>query len=351
MHSDTYWRAVEQRDAQYNGVFVYGVRTTGVYCRPSCSARRPLRANVDFFSAPEQAERAGYRACRRCDPRAPADPSLDLATRICRYLEQPHDSPPRLGELAERFALSPAHLQRTFKRIVGVSPRQYAEAQRRERLKAQLKSGADVSGALYEAGYGSSSACYEQAPAALGMTPAAYRDGGQAARIGYALAECPLGTLLVAATERGICKVSLGDRAEDLLADLRRELPGAALQADGQALGPWVGAILEHLAGAQPHLDLPLDIRASAFQQKVWEALRSIPYGATRSYQEVAEAIGQPTATRAVARACASNPVALLIPCHRVVRANGDLGGYRWGARRKQTLLEQERYSDTTVKR
>lgn len=344
MHSDSYWQAVERRDAAYNGVFVYGVRTTGVYCRPSCPARRPRRANVDFFGAPEQAERAGYRACRRCDPRgAGADPGLELATRICRHLEQPHERPPRLGELAARFGLSPAHLQRTFKRIVGVSPRQYAEARRHERLRAELRDGADVTGALYGAGYGSSSAGYQQAPAALGMAPAAYRAGAPAARIGYALAACRLGLLLVAATERGVCKVALGDRAEDLLAELRREFPRAALQQGAPALEPWLEAILEHLEGARPHLDLPLDIQASAFQQRVWAALRAIPYGATRSYQELAAAIGQPGAARAVARACASNPVALLIPCHRVVRADGEPGGYRWGAGRKQALLEQER--------
>lgn len=347
MHSDSYWQAVERRDAAYNGVFVYGVRTTGVYCRPGCPARRPRRANVDFFTTPEQAERAGYRACRRCDPRAAdADPALALATRICRHLEQPHEHPPRLADLAAHFGLSPAHLQRTFKRIVGVSPRQYAQARRHERLKAELKRGADVSGALYQAGYGSSSACYEQAPAALGMTPAAYRAGAPATRIGYALAACRLGLLLVGATERGICTVALGDQAEDLLTELRREFPHAALQDDPQTLEPWLCAILEHLEGTRPHLDLPLDIQASAFQQRVWSALRAIPYGATRSYQQVAAAIGQPDAARAVARACASNPVALLIPCHRVVRADGDPAGYRWGAQRKQALLQQERPSD-----
>ncbi|HEU4321822.1 MAG TPA: bifunctional DNA-binding transcriptional regulator/O6-methylguanine-DNA methyltransferase Ada [Roseiflexaceae bacterium] len=344
MQEETYWLALEGRDPQFNGVFVYAVRTTGVYCRPTCTSRRPRRENVAFFAAPDAAERAGYRACRRCDPRAAAlDPHVALVAQICRFLEEPREGVPTLEELAARFALSPAHLQRTFKRIAGVSPRQYADAHRAERLRTGLRVGADVTGALYEAGYGSSSGFYDQAPASLGMTPAAYRSGGRAAQIGYAVAPCALGHLLVAATERGICKVSLGDSPAALEADLRDEFPAAELRADSTALEPWLRAVLEHLDGQRPHLDLPLDIQASAFQRIVWEALRAIPYGATRSYQQVAQAIGRPTAARAVARAVATNPVALLIPCHRVVRADGEPGGYRWGADRKRKLLEGER--------
>ncbi|GAB4198205.1 MAG: bifunctional DNA-binding transcriptional regulator/O6-methylguanine-DNA methyltransferase Ada [Roseiflexaceae bacterium] len=325
-------------------MFVYAVRTTGIYCRPTCASRQPRRENVAFFAAPDAAERAGYRACRRCDPRAAAsDPNVELVARICRYLEEPREGVPTLEELAARFALSPAHLQRTFKRIAGVSPRQYADAKRAERLRAELRVGADVTGALYDAGYGSSSGFYDQAPDSLGMTPRAYRAGGRAAQIGYAIAPCPLGYLLVAATGRGVCKVSLGDSPTALEADLRGEFPAAELHTDAATLEPWLRAVLEHLEGQRPHLDLPLDIQASAFQRKVWEVLRAIPYGATRSYQQVAQAIGRPTASRAVARAVATNPVALLIPCHRVVRADGDLGGYRWGTERKRKLLEGER--------
>jgi AraC family transcriptional regulator of adaptative response/methylated-DNA-[protein]-cysteine methyltransferase len=239
--------------------------------------------------------------------------------------------------------LSPYHLQRVFKRIVGVSPREYREALRVGEFKSRVKKGESVTSALYEAGYGSSSRLYENAGGRLGMTPAAYRRGGRGAGINYTIAGCPLGRLLVAATEKGVCAVRLGDSDKELEAALRTEYSEAEIHRDDKSLGEWVGALVDHLQGKHPRLDLPLDVQATAFQLSVWKKLREIPYGSTRSYSEVARAIGRPSAVRAVARACATNPVALVIPCHRVVRENQSLGGYRWGIERKRALLERER--------
>jgi AraC family transcriptional regulator of adaptative response/methylated-DNA-[protein]-cysteine methyltransferase len=343
MEETEYWEAVCRRDEKYEGVFVYAVRSTGIYCRPSCPSRRPQREHVQFFGSPAGAEQAGYRACRRCQPDKPLpdEPNLALVQRMCRYLSEPHDQIPTLEQLAREFNLSPYHLQRTFKRIVGVTPRQYAEAQRLERFKTQLKQGESVTDALYEAGYASNSSAYTQAARQFGMTPATYRDGG-ATGIAYTVAESPLGWLLVAGTAKGLCAVRLGDSPAALEAELASEFPAAALARDDTGLGEPVAALMGYLRGAQPHLDLPLDVRATAFQQQVWRALQAIPAGSTRSYGEVAAAIGRPTSARAVARACATNPVALVIPCHRVIREDGALGGYRWGLERKRRLLAQE---------
>jgi AraC family transcriptional regulator of adaptative response/methylated-DNA-[protein]-cysteine methyltransferase len=273
---------------------------------------------------------------------------VDLVQRLCRRIESAEDAPPSLTELARWAGLSPAHLQRVFKRLVGVSPRQYADAHRLGRLKERLKKGDDVTTALYEAGYGSSSRLYERAASQLGMTPGAYRNGGRAVEIGYTLLTTPLGRLLLAATERGVCMVSLGDADAPLETALREEFPQAALHRDDERLGKWAAALREHLNGDRPHLDLPLDVQATAFQRRVWQELCAIPYGQTRSYADVARQLGQPTAARAVARACATNPVSLLVPCHRVVRGDGGLGGYRWGLKRKQALLEREKEGPTT---
>ncbi len=348
-----YWNAVLERDAAYDGQFVFAVRTTGVYCRPTCPSRRPFRENVEFFQSCAAAQVAGYRACRRCHPdaTAQAEPQLPLIVAVCRYLEAEHDSIPTLAALGARFAVSPYHLQRTFKRIVGVSPRQYADAYRQQRLKAFLKADDHtVTDALYAAGYGTSSRLYEQTDDTLGMTPVYYRKGGESMDIRYTVSPCRLGYLLVAATERGICKVSLGDFPAELSADLTEEFPAATItrdDSDAAGLAPWVQAIVAYLDGAQTVLNLPLDIQATGFQRKVWEALRAIPYGSTSSYQQVAEAVGQPTAARAVAQACAGNPVALVIPCHRVVRSDGGLSGYRWGTDRKRQILDTEQAGTT----
>src|SRR5262245_33374455 len=315
MNDESYWRAVQSRDANADGLFFYGVRSTGIYCRPTCPSRRPNREQVVFFRVPEAAEQAGFRACQRCHPEteAPQEPQVDLIRRACRYIAAHVEGAPTLDEIGREVGLSPHHLQRTFKRIMGITPRQYAEACRVDRLKTRLKQGDDVTTALYEAGYGSSSRLYEQAPARLGMTPATYKRGGLGALVSYTIATTRLGRLLVAATERGVCFVSLGDEDTALEAALANEYPAAAIVRDGEGIPPpqergsegerlsaWVGAILSYLNGEEPHLDLPLDVQATAFQWRVYEALRAIPYGGTRSYRAVAEALGQPTAARAV---------------------------------------------------
>lgn len=338
------WRAVAARDTRSDGRFVYGVRSTGIYCRPSCPSRRPQRAQVQFFAVPEAAERNGFRPCRRCQPRnATRSPQAELVARLCRYIEAHLDGAVPLESLAAQAGIGPHHLQRTFRRVMGISPRQYADALRLRRLKKQLRKGDDVTTALYEAGYGSSSRLYERSDAQLGMTPATYRRGGRGMRIGYTIVNCPLGRLLVAATQRGVSAVYLGDSSRPLEAALREEYPRAEIYHDSNGMSHWLRALLRHLAGQQPQLDLPVDVQATAFQRRVWDALRAIPYGSTRSYSQIARSLGRPTATRAVARACATNPVSVVIPCHRVVREDGGLGGYRWGLNRKRALLEQER--------
>jgi AraC family transcriptional regulator of adaptative response/methylated-DNA-[protein]-cysteine methyltransferase len=338
------WHAVLARDASRDGAFVWAVRSTGVYCRPSCPVRRPTRAQVAFYPLPEVAERAGYRPCRRCRPdSAGGDAQVELVRRTCRFIAANLEGPLTLADLGAEADLSPAHLQRVFKRITGISPRQYADACRLGVLKARLRQRRTVTMAMYEAGYGSSSRLYERASAQLGMTPGAYRKGGQAVAIRYTLTDCPLGRLLLAATERGVCAVYLGDEDRALVAELGREFPAADLGRQDETLRPWLDELVQHLSGGQPHLDLPLDVRATAFQWRVWQELRKIPAGSTRTYRQVAEALGAPRAARAVARACATNPVSVVIPCHRVVRGDGSLGGYRWGLRRKQALLEREK--------
>jgi AraC family transcriptional regulator of adaptative response/methylated-DNA-[protein]-cysteine methyltransferase len=273
----------------------------------------------------------------------PTDPQLDLVHRVCRLIDQHADEPLTLADLGEAVDVSPAHLQRVFKRILGISPRQYVQARRLGRFKSRLREQTTVTTALYEAGYGSASRVYENAAEQLGMTPGLYRRGAPHTTIRYTLADCPLGRLLLAGTERGVCAVYLGDRDSPLEAELAREFHAALRTRDDEGLAEWAGAVRRHLAGQLPRLDLPLDVRATAFQWLVWQHLRTIPPGSTRTYREVAEALGQPTAARAVARACATNPVSILVPCHRVVRGDGGLGGYRWGLDRKEKLLQQEK--------
>jgi AraC family transcriptional regulator of adaptative response/methylated-DNA-[protein]-cysteine methyltransferase len=333
------WEAVVSRDPAAEGAFYYGVRSTGIYCRPTCPARRPRRDNVVFFDTAEGAERAGFRACRRCEP-GQVSARQQMIARV-QHLLDTMEPTPSLARLGEAVGLSPAHLQRAFKRATGLSPREYAAARRGRRLRAGLRNGASVTEAMYDAGYGSPRALYEAAPAELGMSPSAYRRGGQGQRIAYAVTESPLGPLLLAATDRGVCVLRFG--ADVRVQELRAEFPRATLVHDPAAVAGYTEAVLAYLGGREARLDAPLDVRATAFQQRVWAALREIPYGETRSYSEVARSIGAPSAVRAVARACATNPVALIVPCHRVVRASGDLGGYRWGLERKQALLDRER--------
>jgi len=338
------WNAVMARDRSFDGRFFFGVVTTGVYCRPSCPSRHPLRTNVRFFQAPAEAEQAGLRPCKRCRPLS--DPAAAISD-LCRYIERHCEERLDLATLAARAGLSRFHLQRTFKAAVGVTPKQYLEAHRVGKLKKELRHAKDVTSAMYEAGFGSSSRVYERADSRLGMTPKQYRQGGGGVTITYALLESPVGLAMMGATDRGVCFVQFGDTKEQLLEALRREFPAAKLEAATDPSAPeflqWMDALSAHLAGGRPLLDLPLDIQATAFQMRVWDYLRSIPPGKVQSYGEVAAGIGQPTAVRAVARACATNRVALLIPCHRVIRGTGKLGGYRWGLERKQALLDRER--------
>jgi len=337
------WSAVLSRDAASDGLFVFAVSTTGVYCRPSCAARRPRRENVTFFADPGEAEAAGYRACLRCRPQS-AEPAsaVRAVRRAIAFLETHADEPVPLRTLSRAAGLSPFHLQRIFKKLVGVTPKRYSDAQRADRLKALLRDGTSVASAGFEAGYGSSSRTYAQAPRHLGMTPARYQRGGRGLHIRYKTVPTPLGRLLVAATELGVCAVTLGDSQRELTEALRREYPEALLEPAPGALGDWTDLIARSLGGFADLSGIPLDLRATTFQRRVFEALRAIPRGETRSYGEIAATIGQPAAARAVASACAKNPAALVVPCHRVVRGDGGVGGYRWGVRRKRVLLASE---------
>jgi AraC family transcriptional regulator of adaptative response/methylated-DNA-[protein]-cysteine methyltransferase len=348
MNEAVAWESVLQRDASADGRLLYGVTTTGIYCRPSCPSRRPKRNNVTFFSSAEAAERAGFRACQRCRPnraKASNGPVERAREYIDRHVGDLADERITLEVLSETAGLSPYHLQRKFKELVGLTPAQYIRARKSERLKKELKRGETVSRATFGAGYGSSSRVYGDSDARLGMTPATYRRGGAGAEIGYVTTRTSLGTLLVAATDRGVCAVTLGDDAKSLETALEREYPAATrtrIADPSSALGGWVEKIVSMVEGEPTRGETPLDVQASAFQWKVWRELQKIPFGETRTYTEIAEAIGSPSAVRAVANACATNPVSVVIPCHRVVRRGGGLGGYRWGIERKRRLVEKE---------
>lgn len=335
------WTAVLERDPAADGRFVYAVASTGIYCRPSCPSRRPHRRHVSFFNTPDAAEAGGFRPCRRCRPR---DVETDMVRRVReaqRYLERHLDETVTLERLGRAVGASPHHLQRTFKRLTGVSPRAYASARRMERMKASLKQGDSVSRATYDAGYSSTGRAYDHSRRRLGMTPGSYRQGGRGMRIRFTTLETALGAVLVAGTDRGVCAVSLGASAPALEAGLRREYPAAEIERADEELRTWAGAVVARLAGDEAER-LPLDLQGTAFQIRVWEALQRIPRGATKSYREIARDLGRPTAARAVARACATNHVAVVVPCHRVVREDGELGGYRWGLERKRSLLRAE---------
>src|SRR5437870_7762469 len=349
------WNAVVSRDASRDGSFVFAVRSTGIYCRPSCPARRPRREQVRFAHAPEAAVRADVRACQRCHPHRAqtGDPQIDLVRRICHAIDEHDEEPMTLKTLSTETGVSAHHLQRTFKNVMGITPRQYAESRRLNEFKSRVKDGASVTDAMYDAGYGSSRGLYEKSSARLGMTPATYGRGGRGMRIIYTIANCSLGRLLVAATERGVCSVALGDSDADLERALLAEYPNASIDKKDTVISPslnlWLSKVLEHLNGKTSRVDLPLDLQATAFQWRVWEELRAIPLGETRSYQDIAKAIGKPKAVRAVASACAGNHLALVIPCHRVIREDQSLGGYRWGLERKRKLLKGEQEMNTSV--
>jgi AraC family transcriptional regulator of adaptative response/methylated-DNA-[protein]-cysteine methyltransferase len=348
MNEATAWESVLKRDASADDHLLYAVRTTGIYCRPSCPSRRPKRTNVSFFSSVEAAERAGFRACARCRPNQTKSGNVSVE-RARKYIDgqlsEFSDERITLDRLGAEAGMSPYHLQRKFKEEIGLSPAQYIRARKSERLKGELKRGETVSRASFGAGYGSSSRVYEDAPTHLGMTPAAYKSGGTGAHIDYVITATSLGSLLVGATNRGVCAVTLGDDDETLEAALEREYPAASrkrLTEPWSALRTWVEAVVSAVEGQPTRSEVPLDVQASAFQWKVWRELQKIPFGETRSYREIADAIGSPSAVRAVANAIANNRVAVVIPCHRVIRTGGALGGYRWGLERKRRLLAKE---------
>jgi AraC family transcriptional regulator of adaptative response/methylated-DNA-[protein]-cysteine methyltransferase len=341
---DQRYVAVQNRDPAADGVFFYGVRTTGVYCRPSCAARPARRENLSFYPTCDAAEQAGYRACKRCRPRDSIrqSPHSDAVRRACALIEAAEETPV-LAELADAAGLSPFHFHRVFKAVTGVTPRAYGTAKRAERVQAELAGGASVTEAIYAAGYNASSRFYERATARLGMAPSAFRQGGAGSSIRFAVGQCSLGDILVAATEKGICAIWFGDDPDQLVRALQDRFSHAELIGGDAEFEKIVAKVVASVERPELGWDLPLDIAGTAFQQRVWQALRAIPPGETRSYTGVAAAIGQPSAVRAVASACASNVIAVAIPCHRVIRTDGSLSGYRWGVEVKRRLLEAER--------
>jgi len=339
---DARWRAVLAKDRTQDGAFWFAVRTTGIFCRPSCPSRTPRRENVAFFDRAEDARAAGFRACLRCRPEAPAahHPHAD-AVRRAIALADGADAPLSLGELADAAGLGRFHFARVFKSLTGVTPMTWQRTRRGERFGRALESGATVTAAIYDAGFNSPSRVYEGG-AALGMTPTAYRKRGAGETLRIATAPCALGTVAVAATDRGVCAIELGDDAAALEARVRARFSGAAFVAGDGEFAAWLAAVVRHLDRPRGTLDLPLDLRGTAFQQRVWQALREIPAGSTATYAGIARRIGAPQAARGVAQACAANPAAVAVPCHRVVRGDGGLGGYRWGLARKRRLLDDE---------
>lgn len=337
------WQAICDRDRAMDGAFVYAVRTTGVYCRPSCAARRPRRENVTFHANAAEAEAAGYRACKRCRPQEPAGSAdAERIAAVCRLIES-SDSTPSLQQLAATVGLSAFHFHRLFKRSTGLTPREYAAAHRRRTLHAELRGAAPVTQAIVAAGYSSSSRFYEQAARLLGMNAREYRDGGRDARIRFALGETSLGSILVAATARGVCLIEFGDDPQKLLEGLQLRFTQAELIGGDAAFEQLVARIVAQVERPQADFVLPLDVRGTAFQHRVWQALLQIPLGTTATYTDIAQAVGKPSAVRAVAQACAANQAAVAIPCHRVVRLDASLSGYRWGVERKRELLTRER--------
>jgi AraC family transcriptional regulator, regulatory protein of adaptative response / methylated-DNA-[protein]-cysteine methyltransferase len=335
------WTLVQSRNQQADGEFVYAVKSTGIFCRPSCPSRRPRREMVEFYDNPAQAQQAGYRACLRCAP-SERNEQLAKVEAACRFIEQNVDSTLSLNQIAGHVRLSPFHFQRLFKKRLGISPRQYQQAKRSGKFKQALHKEARITDAIYEAGYGSSSRAYESGSDQLGMTPGTFRRNGQGMNISYTIIASHMGKLLIASTERGLCSVRFGESEAALLHELKNDFHAANIQRRDDELKPAVAGVKSLLAGMNMKSDIPLDIQGTAFQQQVWNALRRIPLGQTRSYTEVARSIGKPKAVRAVANACAANPVALVVPCHRVVQSNGKLAGYRWGVERKAALLRKE---------
>jgi len=341
---DARWRAVLARDAAQDGAFVYAVRTTGVYCRPSCPARHARRENVRFFADGPAAEAAGFRPCRRCCPDGPslAERHAAAIARACRLIAA-SETPLTVARLAAAVGMSPFAFHRHFKAITGVTPVAWRAGLQAQKMRESLGASGGVTAAIYEAGFGSSSRFYEKSADMLGMTPTAFRKGGKDARIRFCIARCTLGALLVGASDRGVCAISMGDDPEALIRAFQDRFPNALLVGDDPDFGGLVARVVALVENPSTPVDLPLDMRGTAFQQRVWQALRAIPAGETATYAEIARRIGQPSAVRAVAQACGANPVAVATPCHRIIRTDGDVSGYRWGVARKQALLARER--------
>ena len=343
INDDTRWTALEQRNAAADGTFVYSVATTGVYCRPACPSKLALRRNIRFHDSCEEAEKAGFRPCKRCRPDELSlnERHTEAVRNACRTIEEA-ETTPSLETLALGAGLSRFHFLRLFKKIVGVTPGQYAVQHRAARVRSGLRKGASVTNAIYDAGFSSSSRFYENAPEFLGMKPRDFQNGGNGVAIQYAIAPCSLGFVLVAGTARGICSIRLGDDAAALTGELRADFPSAIVHQAPTEFDEWLKAVVNQIDHSGSSTHLPLDIQGTAFQQRIWKALREIPAGTTTTYAEIAASIGRPTAARAVARACATNPVAVVVPCHRVVRSDGGISGYRWGVERKRELLRKE---------
>lgn len=343
------WQAIATRNPKADGHFLFAVRTTGIYCWPSCRSRPALRHNVEYFDTAAQAAAVGYRPCKRCKPDTACqpDPRVAIAARAAAIIAASPDAHP-LAALAEAVGLSPSHFHRLFKSVMGVTPKDYRDAVCAERLRAGLDGSQTITTAIHDAGYGAVSRYYENASDRLGMTATAYRHRGEGADIRFAVSRCCLGAILVAATDRGICSISLGDEPEDLVTALKLRFANAERVGNNPAFDALVADVIGAIAEPAQAIALPLDVRGTAFQERVWQALRSIPFGQTATYTDIARRIGQPNATRAVANACGANPAAVAIPCHRVVRNDGSLGGYRWGIARKRTLLAREQSQTST---
>jgi AraC family transcriptional regulator, regulatory protein of adaptative response / methylated-DNA-[protein]-cysteine methyltransferase len=340
---DEKWKAVLCRDSSFDGAFVFAVRSTGIYCRPSCPARRPAKQKVIFFPGSLEAEQSGFRPCHRCHPQhVGPSPKAKMIDQVCKYIETNLQRKLTLQILSCQVGLSPYHFQRTFKRVLGISPRQYVEARRLTKMKNHLRNGETVNSSLYNAGFSSRSRVYENVSSGFGVNPGEFRRGGEGLRIRYSIIDSPLGRLLVAATARGVCGVCIGDSDEFVERTLAEDYRAAILHRDDDGMREWTGAFAKYFDGEHLALNLPLDVKATAFQSRVWKIIQSIPFGETTTYNQIAKELGQPQASRAVARACATNPVALVIPCHRVIGKDGSLRGYRWGNNRKQSLLKLE---------
>ncbi len=335
------WSTIVRRARDIDDDFVYGVRTTGIYCRPNCSSRKPRRENIEFFDTAADAEKAGFRPCKRCHPREDIDQRLLVVQAACRRIEN-SDRSPGLRELADDVGMSQSHFHRLFRSLSGVTPKEYSEAVKANRVREGLLKGEPVTSVMYRAGFSSSSRFYERSRRILGMLPASYKTGATGECICFALAQTTLGWVLVAATNQGVCSIGLGDQPSALRNELKARFPHAEIRQGDPVFRTWVGEVAARIDASKSDSDLPLDIRGTVFQRQVWSALQEIPPGETRTYAEIAGALGRPESTRAVANACAKNPIAVFVPCHRAIRGDGGLAGYRWGLERKRELLERE---------